>query len=112
MDISSWVSGSPQTAQVRILGESEYEFMAEILQSDSRTITIRCDQALPYGVAVRMDLNDGMILGETGHNSLSSGVVTTVIEIDQVIPSMSQVAHLMQGILGTYGGSASRSNRD
>ena len=63
---------------------------------DGGVLTVTAFAPLLPGTAVRMDVDGGMVLGEVVASETGSTRCYLSIKIDQVIPSLSELATLVQ----------------
>jgi hypothetical protein len=88
-----------QPARLTLLGASQHTLTAQMVKLAGRCASIRLDKAVPHGTAVRIDLNDSLLLGEVSKCvSESDGFVAT-IGIVEAIPSLSDLAKLVAAVM-------------
>jgi hypothetical protein len=99
---SSFSIPSNGTAKVRLLGANtaQESFSAVVLSSERKQIKLRCATGVDAAAAVRIDVEGALLLGEVLHTQPDAAGCVLTIEIDQVIPSLSDLTNLLQGILG------------
>lgn len=73
---------------------------AHIVESNGKNVSIRSAQAVPVGSAVSLDVEGGLVLAEVQFcSALAPQEYAVQLSIDQVIPSLSDVARLMDAIM-------------
>jgi hypothetical protein len=88
-----------QTVPLNILGDSPEALTAQIVTLSGRRASLKVHGNIAAGTAVRIDLNDSMLLGEiAGCVSGVSGFVAHV-EVIEAIPSMSDLARLVSAVM-------------
>lgn len=56
--------------------------------------------AFPSGSAVRIDVEGGIVLGEVIRTEAGKASCSILIQIDQIIPSVSDLARLVRHVMG------------
>jgi len=88
-----------QTVRLNILGDSPETLTAQMVTLSGRRASLNVQGNIAAGKAVRIDLNDSMLLGEiAGCVSALSGFVAHV-EVIEAIPSMSDLAKLVSAVM-------------
>lgn len=88
-----------QPARLTLLGASQYTLTGQMVKLAGRCANVRLDEAVAHGTAVRIDLNDSLLLGEVSTCvSESDGFVAT-IGIVEAIPSLSDLAKLVAAVM-------------
>ena len=99
-------------AQVRILSEessgSDIELPCVLLNMSGQGVSIRLDRAIPASAAVRIDLNDSILLGEVCHCEPSGDSFDCGVRLDQALTSVTDLARLMSSIMGESARNGSR----
>jgi hypothetical protein len=89
------------TARIQLLGVNNPSaaLEARVARRDGKILHLLTDTAVGSGLAVRIDVDGGMILGEVvGCQSLPAGC-DLAIHIDQIVPSVSELAKLVERVL-------------
>src|SRR5687768_1252202 len=79
-----------------------------LLRSDGRVLTVTASAPLLPGTAVRLDVDGGLVLGEVVGAEMGASRSYLSIKIDQVIPSMSELASLVQQVMDAARGGPER----
>jgi hypothetical protein len=74
-------------------------FATTVVGLDRKFLTLRCEAPIGSGTPVRVDVEGGLLLGEVAWSSTAESDIT-VIEIDQIIPSVPDVLQLVRAIMG------------
>jgi hypothetical protein len=97
-------------ATLRALGDSSAirgTLDATVVALDGRRLSLTCALPVPRSTAVRVDVNGALFLGEVALPQTTPGSAT-IIDIQQVVPSVPDLARLMQGLFGEAGAASSR----
>lgn len=87
------ILGAPQTAGEPVSGT--------VLKFAGRRLTMTVASEVPPGSAVRIDVNGGLILGEVlGEAENAHHADAVSVAVDQVIPSLSDLARLVNSVCG------------
>jgi hypothetical protein len=70
-----------------------------IVNLSGRGACIAIERNVPVGAALRIDLNDSMLLGEVCHCRPVGSEYHIGIELSQVIPSMTDLAKLVSAVM-------------
>ena len=79
-----------------------------LLRSDGRVLTVTASAPLLPGTAVRLDVDGGLVLGEVVGAEMGTSRSYLSVKIDQVIPSMSELASLVQQVMDAARGGPER----
>ena len=97
-----------QPVSVVLLSEGDLVLPARIINMSGRGVSLATQRPLKLGAAVRINLEDSLLLGEVCHIRQDGGSWIFGIKLDQVIPSVSEVARLVSAIMGTTTPAAAR----
>ena len=88
-------------ARVRLLGNNEPVFAidAHVARREGKILYLYCDSPLVTGTAVRIDIEGGLVLGEVSGSETSDADCLVAVTIDQVIPSVSELALLVSQVM-------------
>ena len=70
-----------------------------LLRSDGCVLTVTASAPLLPGTAVRLDVDGGLVLGEVVGAEMGNTRSYLSVKIDQVIPSLSELAQLVQRVM-------------
>lgn len=101
-----------QSVQVRLLSPmsgADTEISGNIIQLSDRQLFLRSDRPVRLTTAVRVDLDGGLLLGEVSACTAENGGHRVTVEVDQIIPSLSNLAKLMEAVMHASRGAGSRS---
>ena len=70
-----------------------------LVRSDGRVLTVTASAPLLPGTPVRLDVEGGLVLGEVVGAEMGASRCYLSIMIDQVIPSLSDLASLVQSVM-------------
>ena len=79
-----------------------------LLRADGQVLTVTTSAPLLPGIAVRLDVDGGLVLGEVVAAEAGSTRCYVSIKIDQVIPSLSELASLVQHVMDASSDGAGR----
>jgi hypothetical protein len=83
-----------------VLCENGWSGSGRILRIEAQVATIECAARLESGAAIRMDASDALLLGECRASEGDGSHFRAQIIVEQVIPSMSDLAKLVSAICG------------
>ena len=83
------------------LGEGGWTGSARILQVNAPVVVVECATYVQPGAAIRVDSGDALLLGECRRCEPDCGRFKAEVKLEQVIPSVSDLAKLMVAIRGT-----------
>jgi hypothetical protein len=92
-----------QNAIVLVLGEEagvSAPLHARIIDISERGMSFKTMEPLPVGAAVRIDLDDNLLLGEVCHCSAMEGGYLCGVELEHVLSRVADLARLVRGIMG------------
>lgn len=101
MTSRSFFPSLPGPAVIQVLGGAAYgrRFDATLMSADSRRMHLFVPDSIPADSAVRIDVAGGMVLAQVELcRSGADGFEATVC-IDQVIPSVSDLANLISAVM-------------
>ena len=70
-----------------------------LVRADGRVLTVSASGPLLPGTPVRVDVDGGLVLGEVVGSEIGTSRSYLSIKIDQVIPSLSDLAALVRNIM-------------
>jgi hypothetical protein len=91
-----------QPVSVVLLNGADAEIPARIVNMSGKGISLAAEQQLPIGSAVKVNLEDSMLLGEVCHCHHNQGSWIFGVKLDQVITSVSELSRLVTTVMG-YG---------
>lgn len=84
----------------RLDGSAGESWTATITGIEDRRLKISTDSAVPAGTPVRIDKDGSLLLGEVLFCRSERTVAEMLVQIDQVIPSVPDLALLVRAIVG------------
>jgi hypothetical protein len=99
---------SGQTIQLAILGENSWSCNAQIIDIGPLRTRIAAPRAVNSGLAVRIDAEDALLLGEVRGSSQSADHHIVEIDLMQIIPSLSNLAKIVSAVMEAGGRAESR----
>lgn len=88
-----------QPAQLTVLGEQERTWPATVVDLSGRGLRVRADSTVAVGAAVKVEINDALLLGDVCYSIPESGGYLIGVEVDQVLSGLSDVAKLNRALL-------------
>src|SRR5512146_2790744 len=85
-----------QAVIIHVIGEPETRFPAKVTNYSGRGLALESPRALQPGTAIRIDLDDAMILGEAVYCREDAHSWFAGIEIDQTLCGLSAIARMVQ----------------
>lgn len=100
----------PSPATVRILGAglSERQIPAQLDQTGGSMLRLFTSEHIPQNSPVRIDVAGGLVLGEVSNCQKEDSLYSVHVKIEQVIPSISDLARLVSAVLGQRSGAPAR----
>lgn len=89
-----------QQIALTVLGYENLSGAGRIVDIDRKRTRISYGQPLPFGAALRLDANDAMLLGEVMGSVPLANDTLIEVKINQVVPSMSNLAKLVNAVIG------------
>jgi len=87
-----------QPVRLSILSDVPQALTAFIISLNGRNAVLRVSQAIPAGSAIRLDLDDSMLIGEI--SACAAGEHFEIqLHIKEAIPSMSDLARLVSALM-------------
>ena len=80
-----------QPVVVEILGDPPARVAAWVKNTSGRGLGLMTDQAIPPGAAIRIALDDGMVLGEAIYSHDVNGEHFVGVELDQVLVGLTEL---------------------
>lgn len=90
---------SGQNIRCSVLSEQAWKATGEIIHVSQKSVSLRLPIAAAYGTAVRLDVDDALILGTVAGCTRAGADFLLNITMEQVIPSVSNLARLVATIL-------------
>ena len=95
-----------QTVRLIVLGRNgntaDRHLQAELTDVSGNGVRLRVAERVAVGDAVRLDIDDNAILGEVCHCSEWGNSFTCGVEVDQILSHVSDLARLMDALLGGH----------
>ena len=91
-----------QTVTVRLLSElnpANAELPARIVNLTSKHVTLSAERSVRLTTAIRVDLDGGLLLGEVSDCKAEDDRFQVTVDVEQVIPSLSNLAKLMEAVM-------------
>ena len=88
-----------ESVRLNVLGASPQTIPAQLRILVGRRAELRSECAVTPGTAVRIDLEDSMLLGEVAGCGTEGSLFVTQIEVVQAIPSLSDLARLVAAVM-------------
>jgi len=88
-----------EPAQLTVLGERETTWPATVVDLSGRGLRVRAESPIAAGAAVKIEINDALLLGDVCYSIPESGCCLIGIEVDQVLTGLSDVAKLNRALL-------------
>jgi hypothetical protein len=91
---------SEQAVRLHVLGgASPLSIAARLVQMSGRRVELRTAEALPCGGAVKIEMEDSLLLGEVAGCSRTETSFCSLIHVREAIPSMSDLARLVAAVM-------------
>lgn len=88
-----------QTVRLNVLGAAPQTIPAQLRILVGRRAELRSESAVAPGTAVRIDLEDSMLLGEVAGCIPEGSLFAAQIEVVEAIPSLSDLARLVAAVM-------------
>ena len=88
-----------QSVRLNVLGAAPQTIPAQLRILVGRRAELKSESAVAPGTAVRIDLEDSMLLGEVAECGSDGPHFVTQIEVVQAIPSLSDLARLVAAVM-------------
>ena len=88
-----------QPVRLSILSDVPQAITAFIISLNGRNAVLRVPQAIPAGSAIRLDLDDSMLIGEISGCAAGEEHFEIQFHIKEAIPSMSDLARLVSALM-------------
>ena len=89
-----------QDVQLTVLGEKGWSGFGRFVRIEAQSVTVECESAVRSGTALRLDTGGALLLGECSRCEVHGLRFEVHIRLEQVIPSMSDLAKLVSAICG------------
>jgi hypothetical protein len=89
-----------QDIRLTVLGEKGCSGVGRLARVDASTATIRASFPAPSGGALRLDADDALLLGECSGCVANGAEYEWQVRLQQIIPSVSDLAKLVNAICG------------
>jgi hypothetical protein len=91
--------GRPQVVSLRSAEREAEAVSAELVKAGANSMCVNAPHPVPQGSTVRIDVDGGMVLGRVQRCTEAPGGRSVLsIEIEKVIPSLPDLARLMEAI--------------
>jgi hypothetical protein len=81
---------------IQVIGNAGPPFRAKVTNYSGRGLALESPQSLEPGTAIRIDMEDAMILGEAVYCRQDADSWFAGIEIDQTLCGLSAIARIVQ----------------
>jgi hypothetical protein len=88
-----------QSVRLNVLGAAPQTIPAQLRILVGRRAELRSESAVTPGTAVRIDLEDSMLLGEVAGCGSEGSLFVTQVEVVEAIPSLSDLARLVSAVM-------------
>src|SRR4051812_15991560 len=88
-----------QIINLQILGAGAQRLPARLATLTGRNAALKLDRGIEFGAAVRIDLEDSMLLGEVCGCCGDLNGFTVQVHVLEAIPSMSDLARLVSAVM-------------
>ena len=88
-----------QPVHLSVLSDAPQTLTAFINSLDGRHASLKATEAIPAGSAIRVDLEDSMLIGEITGCAATDGQFEIQLHVNEAIPSMSDLARLVSALM-------------
>jgi hypothetical protein len=88
-----------QPVRLTVLSGSQHTITARIINLDGRAAELETPVRIAAGTAIRIDLDDSMLMGEIVACSPQQDGFRLQLDITEAIPSMSDLARLVSALM-------------
>jgi len=88
-----------QPVRLTVLGAPQYTVAAQMTTLAGRRANLRLQNAVAHGAAVRIDLNDSLLLGEVSTCIAEADGFVATVGVEEAIPSLSDLAKLVSAVM-------------
>lgn len=85
-----------QSVVVTVLGDHETQHRAKIRNASGRGLAIEIPSAVPPGTALKIELEDSIVLGEAVYCQGGHGPYLLGVELDQVLCGLTELGKRLQ----------------
>jgi hypothetical protein len=85
-----------QSVVVTVLGEHETQHAARILNASGRGLAIEMPSAVPPGTAIKIEVDDSILLGEAVYCKGGQGSYLLGVELDQMLCGLTELGKRLQ----------------
>jgi len=85
-----------QTVVITVLGEHETHQNGRIRNASGRGLAIEAEAAIPTGTALKIDLDDAILLGEAVYCKAVDGSYLLGVELDQVLCGLTELGRRLE----------------
>ena len=86
------------TVKVTVLGSEGLELPGELVNLSGKGAALLLDRALPLDAAVRIDIDDAVLLGEVRWCRGEGAVFTVGLSVEHWLPNLKELARMMYEI--------------
>jgi hypothetical protein len=88
-----------QEIRLTVLGDDSHRVPARIINFSGRGISLAVEQPVRTGDAIRLDMEDSLLLGEVAYCQAQDGKFAIGVHLHEVIPSLSALANLVANVM-------------
>ena len=70
------------------------------MEVEGKRVRLQCLVPLATSSTVRVDVEGALLLGEVIHSARTENGYSVAVKVEQVIPSLTELAALMKGVFG------------
>jgi hypothetical protein len=85
-----------QAVVVTVFGDPETQQKARIRNISGRGLSIETTEAVPPGIAIKIELEDAILLGEVVYCKAGDGSFLLGVELDQVLCGLTELSKKLQ----------------
>jgi len=85
-----------QSVVITVLGEHETHQNARIRNASGRGLAIETEAAIPTGTALKIELDDAILLGEAVYCKAVGGCYLLGVELDQVLCGLTELGRRLE----------------
>jgi hypothetical protein len=85
-----------QPVEITVLGDLEVRLAARVRNASGRGLALETTEAVAPGTALRIDLDDAVVLGEAVYCRPGSGTHLIGVELDQVLCGLAELGRRLQ----------------
>ncbi len=85
-----------QSVVITVLGEHETQQNARICNASGRGLAIEAEAAIPTGTALKIELDDAILLGEAVYCKAVGGSYLLGVELDQVLCGLTELGRRLE----------------